>query len=108
MSSARVRSLDLDAVMAALRQWAGSLAGLQEVRQVVRIGSLAHGTWSTRSDADVVVVVNEHTADGELRYRPSGALGIGLDLFVRTDDEIAAMGKRFAAEVAAGLPLFER
>lgn len=108
MSSVRVRSLDLDAVLAALRQWAGTLARLPEVRRVVLIGSLAHGTWSTRSDADVVVVVDEHTAEGELRYRPSGALGIGLDLFVRTDDEIAAMGERFAAEVAAGLLLFER
>lgn len=105
MSNVRVRRLDIDATLARLRAWAATVATRPEVLRVVLFGSLADGTWSAASDADVLVVVRHHPPEGVLAYRPPGALGIGLDLFVRTPAELEAMGERFARAVARGVVL---
>ncbi len=108
------RRLDVRAVIKRLAVWAREdLSARPEVARVVLIGSLAQGTWSASSDADVVVVVDAAPDPGpllgrEARYRPSPPLGIGLDVFVRTAAELADMGERFGGEVAAGTVLWER
>lgn len=111
MSSVRVRRLDVDAVLARLRRYATELGERPEVRRVILIGSLAKGTWSASSDADVVVLVDERRCSEPGRaheYAPRQPLGIGVDLFVRTPLEVEAVGPRFAAEVEAGIVLFDR
>jgi predicted nucleotidyltransferase len=104
--------IDRDQIVERLQAYAGSeLADRPEVRQVVLMGSLARGTWSARSDADVVVVVDRAEGPGPFRgvhYLPSGSVGVGVDVFVYTPDELAATSARFRAEVAAGLVLFNR
>jgi predicted nucleotidyltransferase len=104
----RVRRLDVEAVLARLGEWAAAVGARPEVIRVVLFGSLADGTWSAASDADVLVLVHRHPAEGPLAYRPAGPLGIGLDLFVRTPDELAAMGERFNQVVARGRVLAGR
>lgn len=87
------------------------LAPRPEVREVVLFGSLARGDWSVRSDADVVVVIDEsgepfHRRSGS--YMPRGTVGIGVDLFVYTADETSAWGPRFRAEIDGGIVLHRR
>lgn len=106
MSSVHVRRLDLDAVLARLEAWASDVGRHPEVERIVLFGSLADGTWSASSDADVLVLVAEHPADGDVAYRPRGPLGIGLDLFVRTPAELTAIGERFRGAVERGRVLY--
>jgi predicted nucleotidyltransferase len=67
MSKVIFYSLDIEAVMAGLRRFAAELGARPEVREVVLIGSLAKGTWSARSDADVVILVD--WAEGPSAFR---------------------------------------
>lgn len=112
MSGVVFHRLDRNLIVGRLRAYAATeLARRPEVRKVVLIGSLARGDWSARSDADVVVVVDRAEGPGPFRgvhYLPSDSVGVGVDVFVYTPDELAVTSTRFRAEVAAGLVLFSR
>lgn len=112
MSGVSFHRLDRDRVVEQLKAWAaGDLASRSEVQEVILIGSLARGDWSARSDADVVVVVDRAQDPGPFRgqrYVPSMSMGVGLDIFVYTPDELARTSVRFRAEVARGLVIFTR
>ncbi len=82
-----------------------------EVREARLIGSLARGDWSARSDADVVVIVDETSEPGPFRgaaYAPRAPVGIDVDVFVYLAGEAEAWPERLRTEVAAGVPLWSR
>jgi uncharacterized protein len=112
MRDAVFHRLDRNQIVARLEAYARrELSVRPEVQKVVLIGSLARGDWSARSDADVVVVVDRAEDRGPFRgvhYLPSGSVGVAVDVFVYTPDELAATSARFREEVAAGLVLFSR
>jgi len=76
---------------------------MPEIRRVILFGSLAHGTATPRSDADLIVVV-AHSPQRHCRDRIPGVLeALGelpcpVDLFVLTIDELQRARQR-------GLPL---
>lgn len=112
MPEAVFHRLDHDAVLARLRRYAEEeLAPREEVREAILIGSLARGDWSARSDADLVVVVDEASEPGTLRgarYAPWEPLGISVDVLVYTRDEARDWRPRFHAEVERGVVLYRR
>ena len=73
--------------------------------EVILFGSLARGDWSARSDADVVVVVDERKSDD---YAPRTSVGTGVDVFVYTREETEAWSPRFRDEIELGLVLYQR
>ena len=78
---------------------------------MVLIGSLARNDWSARSDADVVVIVDEaeeRFQDRSPVYAPSGRVGVPVDVFVYTGEERAGWGDRFEREVERGVVLYRR
>lgn len=108
-----VRRLDHEAVLAALRRYAvEELGPREEVHEVRLVGSLARGDWSARSDADVVVLVDETTEPrGPLRgaeYAPRRSLGVPVDVLVYTPAEVAEASPRLRRELAAGVRLHAR
>lgn len=63
-----------------------------EVQRVILFGSLAHDRAVPGSDADVLVIAQneDRWIDRAMAYRPYfDGLGVGLDLFVHTEAEIA-------------------
>ena len=97
--------------MRALRAYGSELSVRPEVREVVLIGSLARDDWSARSDADVVVVVDEAAKrfqDRSPGYAPSCSVGVPVDVFVYTDEERTGWGSRFEREVECGVVLHRR
>ena len=113
MSKVVFRTLDYDAVVARLRQAVeDELARRPEVREVVLIGSLARGDWSPRSDADLVVIVDESEepviAFRAQEYLPKRDVGVPVDVFVYTREEAERWGSRYGAEVENGLSLYCR
>ncbi len=78
---------------------------------MVLIGSLARGDWSARSDADLVIVVDEAHQPARSRseeYGPAGGIGVAVDLFVYTSEEAASWSPRFRSEVEGGMVLYRR
>ncbi len=112
MSGVVFHRLDRDLILERLRCYAQrELAGRPEVREVILIGSLARGDWSARSDADVVVVVDEAAEPGPFRgvaYVPSESVGVAVDVLVYTAEEAADWSARFRAEVERGVVLYRR
>ncbi len=112
MSDVVFHRLDRDLILERLRGYTQrELAGRPEVREVVLIGSLARGDWSARSDADVVVVVDEAAEPGPFRgaaYAPSESVGVAVDVLVYTPGEAADWSARFRAEVEQGVVLYRR
>ena len=113
MSKVVFRTLDYDAVVARLRRAVeDELASRPEVREVVLIGSLSRGDWSARSDADLVVIVDQ--ADEPVvpfrasEYVPRGRIGVPVDVFVYTPEEAAGWGPRYRADVEQGIILYRR
>lgn len=98
--------------MARLRAYAErELGARSEVREVVLVGSLARGDWSARSDADLVVIVDEASGRGPFRgagYQPRQPLGIDVDVFVYDPAEAAGWSRRLREEVARGVTLYRR
>ena len=111
MSEVVFHRLDRDLVVDRLRAFATSVVGARpEVRMVVLIGSLARGDWSARSDADLVVVVDDAPTparDRSPHYTPVG-VGIATDVFVFTEAEATAWSSGFRSEVERGIELFRR
>lgn len=112
MSDVVFHRLDRNQIVERLEAYAATeLARRSEVQKVVLIGSLARGDWSARSDADIVIVVDRGEGPGPFRgvdYVPSNSIGVGVDIFVYTPEELAKTSARFRAEVAQGLLLFSR
>jgi uncharacterized protein len=111
MSEVAIHRLDHPAVMRALRAYGSELSERPEIRKVVLIGSLARDDWSARSDADVIVIVDdaaERFQDRSPSYAPSRSLGVPADIFVYTDDERTGWGSRFEREVEHGVVLYRR
>lgn len=107
--------LDREAAAEAVREAARRLADREpSVVRVVLFGSLADGTATAASDADVMIEL----ADSDLRLldRPPhyldvfAHLGLPVDLFVYTTSELRAADPPPVARNAlrAGLTLFER
>ncbi|MGH2990583.1 MAG: nucleotidyltransferase domain-containing protein [Solirubrobacterales bacterium] len=98
--------------MRRLREYAArELGSHPEVREAILIGSLARGDWSARSDADVVVVVDESERSFRERsaaYAPRSHPGAPVDLLVYTKHEREAWRPRFRAEVERGVVLYRR
>lgn len=110
MSEVVFHRLDHEGVLRRLRGHAAELAARPEVREVILIGSLAHGTWSAGSDADLVVVVDHDDEPGPFRgpkYTPTG-VGVGVDVRVYTPAEAADWSPRFRGEVETGVVLYHR
>lgn len=109
MSEVVFHRLDRDRVLAALQRWAREeLARQPEVRSATLIGSLARGDHSARSDADVVLLVDEARGQGSSRgaaYLPRQPVGIPLDILVFTAPEMSACSPAFRDEVRRGVPL---
>jgi predicted nucleotidyltransferase len=112
MSDATFHRLDRDLIVQRLRSYAQHELGRRpEVREAVLIGSLARGDWSLRSDADIVILVDDAVEPGPFRgaaYLPSASVGVAVDLLVYTPEEAASWSPRFRAEVERGLPLYRR
>jgi HEPN domain-containing protein/predicted nucleotidyltransferase len=111
MSDVAIHRLDDPAAMRALRAYGSELSARPEVWELVLIGSLARGDWSARSDADVVVIVDEaakRLQDRSPAYAPSRRLGVPVDVFVYTHEERAGWADRFEREVERGVVLYRR
>jgi len=91
--SARVFSLNRDEVVANLRRLAGELVtSNRNVRRVLLFGSLATDSYSPRSDADLLVVVDrderrrmDRTTEFILHFLPAGC---PTDVLVYTVAEV--------------------
>lgn len=98
--------------MARLRAYVEEeLAPRPEVERVVLIGSLARGDWSARSDADLVLLVDQSEARGPFRgaaYAPTTGLGVPVDVLVYTPEEARGWSPRFRAEIDRGVVLYAR
>ncbi|MGH2758230.1 MAG: nucleotidyltransferase domain-containing protein [Actinomycetota bacterium] len=107
MSEAVFHRLDHAAVVAELEAFVrDELACRPEVRRVVLIGSLARGDWSARSDADLVVVVDDEPGAERADYAPHRRVGVPIDIFVWTAKACTEWSARFRAEVEAGRELY--
>ena len=92
--SVKVTYFDAEAVWAALRDAAQSLAHEHpEVRRIAVFGSLVRGEAVPGSDVDLLVVSSDTNLpfiERAARYAPAG-LPVGADVFVYTAEEIEAM-----------------
>ncbi len=110
MSEVVFHRLDHGRVVARLRAHVeAEIAPRPEVRSVVLIGSLARGDWSARSDADLVVLVDDSAERGPFRgaaYAPTAGIGVPVDVLVYTPSEARRWSPSFRAEVERGLVLY--
>jgi predicted nucleotidyltransferase len=111
--------LDNAAAVAALKKTAEALiASNANVIRVYLFGSLAEGTATPESDADIMIIVREaegrffDRGDDYLKYFDRANLEIGIQFFVYTVEEIDSMLKSgndfIKTVVASGLILSER
>lgn len=105
MSSVRVRSLDRDAVVAALRTLAAKVgAEHPEVLEIRLFGSLARGERNPWADADWLVVLERSDRPYRDRlplYKPLGS-PVPMDITACTREELErelAAGNRFLRRV---------
>lgn len=91
MSGGRFRTLDAEAVLSNLSDWARKVGQDPNVLKIILFGSLARGDQSGASDADVLVIV-ERSSAGFLE-RPLGLehprVPVPVDFFVYTAEEAA-------------------
>jgi hypothetical protein len=107
--SVRVFRLDVDGVMARLRERARTLVeGNSNVREVRLFGSLARGEAHPGSDADLFIVLRDGAPPFLDRIpglaRHFAGVGIGCDVIAYTESERAALATRgdaFARAVLA-------
>lgn len=112
----RIFRLDSERVVATLRERARKLiAAHPRVREVRLFGSLARGTATPGSDADVWVLMEDDTARlldriAEIARHFEGA-GVGCDVLVHTQsewDRLWRERRRIVADVLGGLELARR
>lgn len=112
-SSVRVFWLDKDLLNRKLRESADRIVGaFPQVREVILFGSILEDRATSRSDIDILIVVDK--ADRRFIDRPLdfkryfNNIGMGVDIFVYTEEEIKK-GSRIAQEAFnKGHRLFKR
>ena len=115
MSSVRVRYLDRDAVLAALRELATRLGTERpEIQEIRLFGSLARGQRNPFADADLLIVLDASDLPPRERiplYKPT-RVPVPMDLTICTRDELTfelAAGNRFLKRVLGeSLVLYSR
>ena len=113
MSSAEVRYLKInfDEILSRLKGYAKSKAGTHEVRAIVLTGSLAKGSYTGTSDADILVIADNLPTSILERYALFAEPSMPIDLQPRvyTTKEFMSklhQGDRFAVEsLEIGMPL---
>ncbi len=105
-SSVEVRFLDYQQVLADLRQAAAQAKNSHpEIVRVLLIGSLAQGTWTAASDADLIVVVRRQFADILERSRYQiYTRSIPTDTLVYSESEFEALARDPTSFLARNLP----
>jgi predicted nucleotidyltransferase len=114
LSSAEGRYLKIsfDEVFEKLREYAKLKARCHEVRAIVLTGSLAKGTYTGTSDADILVIADEVPVRMLERYElfADPTLPVDIEPRVYTTEEFVSklvQGERFAVEsLELGIPLF--
>ena len=104
-SSVRVRSLDRDAILAALGTVTARLGQERpEIAEIRLFGSLARGTRNPYADVDLLIVLDQTELpfkDRLPRYKPVGC-PFPMDMTICTREELArelAAGNRFVHRV---------
>ena len=111
--SVKVFWLDRNLLKSRIRRAAGNLSrNDEEVVRVVLFGSVATGRALPSSDADILIVVRDSDLpfiDRASRFREYFAgIGVGVDLFVYTEQELAAGTIPLAANaLRTGIDLFQ-
>jgi len=109
---ARYLKINFDEILLKLRQYAKSKAETHKVKAIVLAGSLAKGTYSGASDADILVIADNLPGDILKRYAlfSEPTMPIDVEPIVYTPDEFAKkvrQGDRFAVEsLKTGIPLY--
>ena len=114
MSSSEVRYLKInfDEILIRLREYADSKVRSQHVRAIVLTGSLATGSYTGTSDADILVIADDVPTNVLERYAlfSDPELPIDLEPRVYTTEEFISKvhrGDRFALEtLETGIPLY--
>lgn len=91
-SSASVRFLDRERVLASIQLAAAQAAQCSGVRAIYLFGSFAHGIPTPRSDADILVVIADDADREQARMcclRAFESVPVPVDLFVWTESEVA-------------------
>lgn len=112
LSEARFRTLDAEAVISSLRDWARNIGRDPNVLKIILFGSVARGDHTGSSDADVLVIV-EHSHAGFLErplHLEHPRVPVPVDLFVYTAAELSRdRPPRLAARALKdGLILYDR
>ena len=114
MDSAEVRFLKInyDDLLAKLRQYASVKSKSHVTRAIILGGSLAKGTYTGSSDADLLVVADELPARSLERYTlyADASLSVDVEPRVYTTTELQneiRQGDHFVIEtITKGIPLF--
>jgi len=114
LDSAEVRYLKInfDRVLEELRRYASVKGRGHETKAIILVGSLAKGTYTGVSDADVLVIADDVPARMADRYAlfADTSLGIDLEPLVYTTKELLKrieQADHFAIEsISKGIPLF--
>jgi predicted nucleotidyltransferase len=110
-SEARYLKINFDEILNKLREYADSKAKEQHTRAIVLTGSIATGTYTGSSDADILVIADNVPANVLERYAlfSDPEFPIDLEPRVYTTREFVSMVRqhdRFALEsLATGIPL---
>jgi predicted nucleotidyltransferase len=113
LSSLRVRYLKInfDEILSRLRAYADAKAKEHDVRAIILTGSLARGSYSGTSDADILVIADSVPSNILERYVLFSDPSVPVDLEPRvyTTDEFKnklRQGDRFVVEaLQTGIPL---
>jgi predicted nucleotidyltransferase len=108
----RYLKINFDETLSRLRAYADSKAKEQGARAIVLTGSLARGSYTGTSDADILVIADKVPANVLERYALFSDPNLPIDLEPRvytTDEFIRKLGEgdRFALEaLEVGIPLY--
>jgi predicted nucleotidyltransferase len=109
---ARYLKINFDETLSRLRAYADSKAKEQGARAIILTGSLARGSYTGTSDADILVIADKVPANVLERYALFSDANLPIDLEPRvytTDEFISKLrqGDRFALEaIEVGIPLY--
>jgi predicted nucleotidyltransferase len=114
LSSAEARYLriNLDELLEKLKQYAKSKAETHQVRTIILAGSLAKGSYTGMSDADILVIADDLPTNVLERYLlfAESTLSVDVEPRVYTTKEflrLVQQGDIFALEsLRSGIPLY--